>query len=136
MSTWFNENNYIYVEKENTTKEKDKGVEIKLKMNGYRKVTDYFKFEIDVKFLITELQKVKMKDKELDKGILSAFITAKMHFDYRHIWTKNKFSKLLRFIYNNFIIKNKIVDVYSPALKFETDDLFNIMKDALELYNQ
>lgn len=136
MREWFAENNYIYTEKENTTKVKDKGIEIKLKMAGERRVTDYFKFEIDVRFLVIEVQKVKMKDKELDKGILSAFIKANLHFDYRHIWTKNKFAKLLRFIYNNFIIKRKIDDVYSPALKFEAEDLSNVMKDALDMYNQ
>lgn len=136
MREWFEENNYIYTEKENTTNIRDKGVEQKLRMIGERKVTDYFKFEIDIKFLIIEMQKVKVKDKTLDKGTLSAFIRVNLHFDYRHIWTKNKFSKLLRFIYNNFIIKKKIDNVYSPALKFEADDIFNVMKESLDMYNQ
>lgn len=136
MREWFADNKYTYTEKENTTKVKDKGIEIKLKMVGEREVTDYFKFEVDVRFLVVEVQKVKMKDKELDKGILSAFIRANLHFDYRHIWAKNKLAKLLRFIYNNFIIKRKIDDVYSPALKFEAEDLSNVMKGALDMYNQ
>lgn len=136
MKGWFEENNYIYTEKENTTNIKDKGTEIKLAMSGERKVTDYFKFEIEVRFLIVESQKVKVKDKELDKGKMLAFLRPVLYFDYRNIWTKNKFSKLLRFVYNNFIIKKKIDDVYSAALKFEADDLFNTMKDALEMYNQ
>lgn len=136
MRGWFEENNYLYTEKENTTLVKDKGVEQKLRMIGERKVTDYFKFVVDVKFLIVEMQKVKVKNKDLDQGILGAFITSQLHFDYRHIWAKNKFSKLLRFIYNNFIIRNKILDVYSPALKFETDDLCNVMKEVMDMYNQ
>lgn len=136
MREWFDENNYIYTEKENTTNIRDKGVEVKMTMMGERKVTDYFKFEIEAKFLVIEMEKVKVKDKTLDKGLLRAFITCKLHFDYRHIWAKNKFSKLLRFIYNNFIVKKKIDDVYSASLKFEAEDLTNVMKDALEMYNQ
>jgi len=136
MKEWFDENNYVYLEKENTTNIRDKGVELKMTMIGERRVTDYFQFYIEVKFLVIEMEKVKVKDKTLDKGKLSAFIKANLIFDYRNIWSKNKFSKLLRFIYNNFIIKKKIDDVYSAALKFESEDLFNVMKEALEMYNQ
>ncbi len=136
MKEWFEENKYIYTEKENTTNIKDKGTEIKLNMSGERKVTDYFKFEIEVKFLIIESQKVRVKDKDLDKGKMLAFLRPTLYFDYRNIWAKNKLSKLLRFVYNNFIIKKKIDDVYSAALKFEADDLFDTMKDALEMYTK
>ncbi len=136
MKEWFEENKYVYTEKENTTNVKDKGTEIKLNMSGERKVTDYFKFEIEVKFLIIESQKVRVKDKDLDKGKMLAFLRPTLYFDYRNIWAKNKLSKLLRFVYNNFIIKKKIDDVYSAALKFEADDLFDTMKDALEMYTK
>lgn len=135
MKKWFMDNNYIYTEKENTTNVKDKGTEVKMMMSGERKVTDYFKFEIEVKFLIIEMEKVKYKDKLLDRGKLLAFITATMYLDYRHKWAKNKLSKFLRFIYNNFLIRNQIVDVYSSALKFEGDDLFDTMKEVLGMYN-
>lgn len=136
MRSWFKENNYIYTEKENTTNIRDKGVELKMKMWGERKVTEYFKFEIRVRFLIIEMQKVAVKDKTLDRGTVGIFLKANLHFDYHHLWTKTKLSKMLRFIYNNFIIKKKIDDVYSPALKFEAEDLWNVMKDSLEMYNQ
>lgn len=136
MIEWFDDNNYIYTEKENTTNKRDKGVEVKLKMIGQRRVTDFFEFQIDVNFLIVEMEKVKVKDKTLDKGYLSAFIQGKINLDYRHIWDKNKLSKLLKFIYLNFIIKKKYDDVYSAALKFEAEDLTNVMKDAIEMYNQ
>ena len=136
IKEWFEENNYTYMEKENTTNKKDKGVEIKMTMRGEREVTDYFKFEIEIKYLIIETEKIKIKDKLLDRGYFRAFFKANMIFDYRYIWSKNKFSKLLRFIYNNFIIFNKIDNVYSPALKFESDDIFNVMKDSMDMYNQ
>lgn len=136
MREWFEDNNYFYMEKENTTNVRDKGVEVKMTMIGERKVTDYFKFKIEVKFLIVEMEKVKVKDKLLDRGFLRAFMTATLYLDYRHIWDKNKLAKLLKFIYNNFLIRRKIVDVYSAALKFEGEDLFNNMKDVLEMYNQ
>lgn len=136
MRDWFTENNYRYTEKENTTYVKDKGVELKMTMVGEREVTDYFKFEIEVKFLVIEMQKVKVKDKDLDKGKLHAFVKATIYYDYRHIWDRNKFSKLLKFVYNNFIIKKQIDDVYQAALKFEAEDLFDVMKDAMEMYNR
>lgn len=136
IKEWFAENNYTYVEKENTTNKKDKGVEIKITMLADRDVTDYFKFAIEIKYLIVETQKVKVKDKLLDRGYFRAFFKAELVLDHKHLWAKNRLSKLLRFIYNNFIIKNKIDDVYSPALKFEADDAFNTMKEALDMYNQ
>jgi len=136
MKEWFKDNNYTYIEKENTTNIRDKGAEIKLCMIGERKVTDYFKFEIEVRFLIIRTQQVKVKNKPMYQGDLKAHIKATLHIDYRNMWAKNKFSKTLRYIYNNFLIKNKIENVYQPALKFEGDDLFNVMKECLGMYNQ
>ncbi len=136
LKQWFANNGYTYMEKENTTNNKDKGVEFKMTMRGEREVNDYFKFEIEIKFWVIEMSKVQINDKVLDKGKLFTTISAKMLMDYKHIWSKTKFSKLLRYIYNNFLIKHKIDNVYSAALKFEGEDLFNLIKENLGMYNQ
>jgi len=136
IKDWFAEAKYSFTEKENTTKKKDKGTEIKMTLIGKRSVTDYFQFMIEIKFLIIETEPVKFKNKKLYKGKFRAYFKAALIFDYRYIWAKNKFSKLLRYIYNNFIIFDKIDNVYSAALKFEADDLFNVVKEDLEMYNQ
>ncbi len=134
LKDWFSLHKYDYTEVENTTNFKPKGVEIKLKMRGEREVTEYYKFVIDVAFLILETEKVKIKDKMLDQGKLEARIAVRLDLDYRRRFEKSKFAKFIRFVYHNYIIKKQIGKEYAGKAYGEGMSLFETLKDSIGLY--
>ncbi len=134
LKDWFGQHQYGYTELENTVNFKPKGAEIKLKMKGEREVTEYYKFTIEVAFLILETEKVKIKDKMLDQGKLEARITVRVDLDYKRRFEKSKFAKFIRFVYHNYIIKKQIGEEYCGKAYGEGMSFFETLKDSIGLY--
>ncbi|MEM4266816.1 MAG: hypothetical protein QW404_02055 [Candidatus Nanoarchaeia archaeon] len=136
LREWFERKKYEYTEVENTTNFKPKGAEIKVRMRGEKEVTDYYKFTINVNFLILETEKVKIKDKVLDLGKMEVRIETFMEVDYRKKFQKSRMGKFIRFIYNNYIIKDEIQSVYGGKSYEDGMDLFETLKDTIGLYTK
>lgn len=136
VKDWFSKHKYDYTELENTVNFKPKGAEIKLRMRGERAVTSYYKFTINVNFLILETEKVKIKDKTLDSGWLEMRMDVSLELDYRKRFEKTKFAKFIRFLYNNYIIKDQINSEYGGKAYSEGMNVFETIKGALELYTK
>jgi len=134
LKSWFEDHNYTYTEVENTTNFKPKGAEVKVRMRGERLVTDYFKFTININFLILETEKVKIKDKVVDYGKLEARQEVFMEVDYRKKFEKNRLGKFTRFIYNNYLIKDQIASVYGGKAYTEGMSVFETLKETIGLY--
>lgn len=132
---WFKENLYEQpLETENTTKIKGKGIETITKFKAEREVTDYIKFFIFIEGRAIEMDKVKVDDKVLDKGKVEFKVKTVMELDYRKKWRKSKLGKILMYVYNNYLIKNKLKDVYEEKIYNEGFELFNIIKKTFNLY--
>lgn len=136
LKDWFEKHNYTYSELENTTNFKPKGAEIKIKMKGEREVTEYYKFTINIAFLILETEKVKVKDKVMDQGKLEAREDVTLEMDYKKKFEKSKFAKFIRFIYNNYIIKGQIEHEYGGKSYEEGMSLFETLKETIGLYTE
>ncbi len=136
LKSWFQDHNYVYTEAENTTNFKPKGAEIKLKMKGERLVTDYYKFTININFLILETEKVKIKDKVLDYGKLEAREEVFMELDYRKKFEKSRLAKFIKFLYNNYIIKKEIETEYAGKAYSEGMSAFKTLKETVGLYTE
>lgn len=134
LKGWFEDHNYAYSELENTTNLKPKGAEIKIKMRGERLVTDYYKFTLTIAFLIVETEKVKVKDKVLDRGKLEARMDIKLDLDYTKRFGKSKFGKFIRFIYNNYLIKEEIQSEYMGKAYEEATTFLDLLKESMEMY--
>ncbi len=125
---WFSDNDYDFQEKEYTDKVKDKGHEIVFKFIGEKEVTDYFKFNINAEFNLTEVN--SMSD-NLVKGKVEIFLKADLELDYRNKWQHTKFLEFLFKIYNNYIIKERIHD-YADKLEEEVIELQDLIRDILD----
>ncbi|MFH1210814.1 MAG: hypothetical protein V1645_02755 [archaeon] len=136
LKEWFDSHKYGYHELENTTSFKPKGAEIKLKMRGEKEVTEYYKFSITVAFLILETEKIKIDGKVLDNGKLEARVEVFMEMDYKKKFEKSKFAKFIRFVYNNYIIKQQISSEYGGKAYGDGMSLFDTIKDTIGLYTQ
>jgi|SRR3989344_6304177 len=127
VKSWFPDNNYDYYEKENTEKVKPQGNSVILKMNGVKDIDDYVQFRIDVIF--EEVLRIK----KLEKGHYSeirAIIKAVMILDHRNKWKSYPF---MFYLYNNIILKKKIMNYYWPKIYNEMMNLNSLIKSRLNL---
>jgi len=127
MRSWLEDNNYTFVEKEHTVKDKPKGKEIVLKWEATRDIDSYARFVITTNFFFENLA----KEGNAMKGFAKITFWADVMLDYRKQWQKNRISKFLFFLYNNYIIKRKIIGVYDTKLNAEATEFYNLTKDIL-----
>jgi len=126
---WFNSKEYDFTEKEHTEKEKNYGNELLIKFIGEREVDDYVKFEIETFFFILEIKKKGKRE----TAKVKINVEAKRILDYKDKWQGNAFNKFLFFVYNNYIIKNKIEKVYEDKLFNELMEYTGMIKGVLGL---
>lgn len=128
MKEWFSEHEYIFHEKEHTEKDLPQGREILMKWAAERDIDDYARFKIDVHFMIEKFTRLNGKA----KAELKITYFAYMDLDYKNSWQRNALYKFLFFVYNNYIIKGKILTNYEIKLKKDVNDLRNIVKGYIE----
>lgn len=128
LKAWFSENDYVFQEEEFGEKGKDTGFEYKYVFSGTRKVTEYYKFKVN---LVVEMKDVNSLSKNLVNGKIRLIFTAKMELDYRNQWQKNKFLHFLFKLYNEYVIRDQI-EGYKYELYEEVVELHDITKEVLE----
>lgn len=127
IKSWYGIHSYNYYENENTEKTKPQGNSLQLKMNGEREVDDYVKFRVEVEF--NEVMRVKKLAKG-NTGDARIIIKAFMILDYKNNWKRLPF---LFYIYNNIILKKKILVYYWQSIYDEMMELNSTIKSELGL---
>jgi len=121
----------VYSEK-NTAK----GKEIEIDWIVRRKISDYFRFNIKLHWLILAMSDVEvMKDGlkiKTNKGSLEISFTAYLEKDYENNWEKTAFLKFLRGLYDNYIIRGRILD-YEEKIIEEMNEITEQLKAFLVL---
>lgn len=125
---------YTFQLTETQSKTKDKGYEVMIGMKSDRDVDGYVRFHLDVYLFIIEMEKVKIKNRTLDKGFMDINFKAYLYLDYKNRWNRNLMSRFFNLIYNNYIIKDKIKGEYEAKLYVELIGLHNLVKDIMGLY--
>jgi len=127
---------YKIEERVYTEKSKPNGKEIEIFWIAKRKISDYFRFRINVNWLILgmsdiEVQKDGVKVK-VNKGSLEIKFTAYLEKDYEQRWENNAAVKFLRGLYDRYIIKSRI-ETYEDKIKEETDEFIAQAKAFLAI---
>ncbi len=125
---WIGENEYDFQEKEHADKGKDKGREIKYVFLAEKEVTSYFRYNIQVSFELTEVNKMS---ENLVSGNAVITVHSKLELDYKDHWSHNAFSDFFFKFYNNYIIKDKVMEERS-ILEENTVELWDLIKDILD----
>jgi len=125
ISMWYFRRDYDFTEKENSNKTGSSGSEVKLILQGERKVDSYVKFHTDM-----VIEAFKYKE---GKGKLRINVYAYLELDYENKWENNALNKFLRHIYNKVIIKSKIKSYYEAKVYEETLELSKIIKSSIGL---
>lgn len=104
--------------------------------SGFRKITDYFKFDAKVTFKILGLTKVEITDggKKINtnKGSVEISIKGTLTRDYQGKFETNAFNKFLRSIYEKWVITGRI-DQMEGKIIGDCDEFLSQAKAYLDL---
>ncbi|MEK6833066.1 MAG: hypothetical protein AABY32_03375 [Nanoarchaeota archaeon] len=123
---------------ENKYKEKIVGdsKNITIEWTGLRKVTDYFKFQIEVKFEVMSLVNVEItrdgKKIKMNKGVVEMTVKGTLIRDYEGKFEKTPAKKFLRGIYEKWVIYSRIRE-YEAKLIEDCNEFLAQAKAFLDL---
>ena len=110
--------------------------EIEIVWVGTKKVTDYFKFEVKVDFIIKHMVDVELvKDsvkRKSNKGEIQVKVKGTLIRDYNGKFETTAFKKFLRSTYEKWVIPSRI-DEFQEKVAQECDEYLNQVKAYLDL---
>jgi len=113
-----------------------KGKDIDVEWKGERKVTDYFKFQIEVKFRVLGLTDVEATQQGIkiktNQGIVEMKVKGILIRDYEGKFETTAFKKFLRSIYEKWVIPSRI-EQFEEKLITDSDEFLNQAKAYLDL---
>lgn len=133
---WLKDFGYFVIEEEYSEKIRAEGKEIEIRWQCTRKVTDYFRFIIKIRWSISGLVEVEIpkdgKKIKANKGSLDIKFSAILERDWQHKYEVSPFHKFLRAIYEKYIIPNRIEQMEGKITE-EVLDIVNNLKAYLAL---
>ena len=134
---WLSEEaNLLVIEKK--YEEKIKGVvkEIVLEWNGTREVTDFFKFEFEIKMTLKKLvEKEILKDGKkikTNEGSIKIELKGNLIKDYEGKFETNAFYKFIRGVYERWVIPSRIEEYKEKVIEL-SNEFLNQVKDYLDM---
>jgi hypothetical protein len=111
-----------------------KGIDVEWR--GSRKVTDYFKFQVDVKFKVLNLTNVEItqdgKKIKMNKGSVEVAVKGTLIRDYEGKFEKTSTQKFMRAIYEKWVIYSRIKE-YEDKLVNDCNEFLGQAKAFLDL---
>lgn len=134
---WLSEDkNYGVVEEKYSEKVSGNSREINIEWVASKRVSDYFKFEIKIRYSISGLTDVEAEidgeKKRLNKGKISLSITGNLIKDPESKWDKQPLTRFFRDIYNKYVIPGRVFSMESIIEK-DVITLKEELKAFLEL---
>jgi len=124
------------MEKEYAEKIKGPTKEVKIKWEGYKKVTDYFKFTIKVEFHILNMSEVEVnqggKKAKMNKAEVKLTVKGVLERDYDGKFETSGYRKFLRAVYEKWIIPSRILE-FEDKLAGKCDEFVLQARSFLDL---
>lgn len=134
---WLVDEQYRVIEKNYKEKVTPDGKEIEFEWNATRKITDYFKFEIGLKWRLLRLQDVEItqngEKRKMDKGSIEVKVTAFLERDYEGRWETSPFKKFMRGIYDTFLLGRTRIEAFQGKLFTDADSFIAQVKSYLTI---
>ncbi|MEM4239608.1 MAG: hypothetical protein QXM31_00405 [Candidatus Woesearchaeota archaeon] len=131
IHNWFTDNRYKF----HASKYKIKADEAEYEIKGEREVTEYVRYVIELHIWVRDLKEIEViKDgekKKMDEGNIQLELGAYLEFDYSKRFKGNKFIQWLHDIYQKYIIRQTIKDVWEDDLLLKQTELLAAIKEVL-----
>jgi hypothetical protein len=110
--------------------------DLDIEWSGKRKFSDYFRFDISVKFKILKMKKVEIVQNgvkiKTNDGVVEMKVKGVLTRDYDGKFESTGFQKFLRSIYEKWVITGRI-DQFEDKIVGDCDDFINQAKAWLDL---
>jgi len=130
------ETNLFVIEDKYSEKLSGNEKEIEIEWNGIRKITDYFKYKVKVKYRILKLVEVEIdeggKKVKTNKGSVEIKISGILIRDYQGKFEKTGFQKFLRAIYEKWVIPSR-VEQFEDKLTADCNEFLEQAKAWLDI---
>ncbi len=130
------ETNLLIEEKKYSEKITEDAKEIKIKWEGIRKLTDYFKLKAKIEFHILGLTEVEIQNGDAklktNKGEVELKIKGILVKDYEGKFQRTATKKFMRSIYEKWVIPARI-DEFEDDIISKCDEFLNQTKAFLDL---
>ena len=107
-----------------------------IKWIALKKVSDYFRYMIQVDWLVLNMKNVEVqregKKIKMNSGEVELRIKGILIKDYEHKWEDNPFFKILRGIYDRYLIRSR-VEKYEDNVLDETEEFAAQVKAYLAI---
>ena len=109
---------------------------VDIEWNCFRKITDYFKFEVKITFRIIGMTNVEVQKEgskiKMNKGSVEVGVKGILTRDYQGKFEKRATQKFMRSVYEKWVIPSRI-DQYEDKLIGDCDEFLNQAKAFLDL---
>ncbi len=141
MADWFKR--YRYILHEETYKHKvpsPLGAEQEIHWYAEIDVTEYIRFRIDVDFHLWDMTEIEVvrngKKKILTSARLEIRIRGKLITDWQGKFEKNRFTRALRHLYNEYMLRREIESYWGDMLIYRMFNLQAYIKKYLDMQAQ
>ncbi|MBM3232177.1 hypothetical protein FJZ21_02250 [Candidatus Pacearchaeota archaeon] len=129
---WLRQEQYTVVEEQYTEKVKGSSKDLDIVWKATKKITDYFKIELDLKWKILGMEDVEVeidgKKKKMNKWTeLAIDIKGTLVKDYKNEWNKSATTKFFKEIYNKFVIPSR-----TEQMKDKVEDIVQNFKEEMK----
>jgi len=136
MFDWFKLRNYKLKENLYNEKIQTNGKEVLIRWDAERKVTDYFKFQIQSEWHIlgmtdTEVE-IDGEKTKTNKGEVEIIFKGNLIKDYEKRWEDRPLWKFLRGVYEQYVVR-ATVDEFEDDLEDEVKEVISDLKAFLKL---
>ena len=115
VHSWLKEENYGVNEDKYSERVSGNKRDLLIEWKATKKLSDYFKVEIAVKYEIGEMTEVEAEidgeKKKMNKGKVSIELKGTLIKDYDGKWETSAFSKFMRDVYNKYVIPSRVLDI-------------------------
>ncbi|MEM4253781.1 MAG: hypothetical protein QXR48_00115 [Candidatus Woesearchaeota archaeon] len=131
IQKWFTDNRYKF----HAPKYKLKADEAEYEIKAEREITEYVRYVIEPHIWIRDLKEVEVirdgEKKKMDEGSIQLELGAYLEFDWAKRFKGNKFVQWLHDIYQKYIIRQTIKDVWEDDLLLKQTELLAVIKGVL-----
>ncbi len=133
---WLTDEGYKVIEKNYTEEITGDSKKVEIKWVAKEKISDYFQFVMQIDWLILNLKNIEVqkegKKVKMNTGELELKIKGILVKDYENKWEDIPFFKLLRGIYDRYIIKSR-TESYEDKILDETEEFIAQCKAYLTI---
>lgn len=133
---WLKDEGYSVAEKKYEEKVSGFGKEITIEWEAKKKVSDYYRNIIGIKWHILGMNDAEVevdgKKQKTNKGEVKLKVAADLERDYEQNWDKNPLWKFMRGVYDKYVIRTT-TEEYESRLKSKGESFVENAKSFLRL---